>query len=241
MSFYLPNNTCQINGLPEIYEKVFGQIRNGTFVEVGAFDGETYSNTNFLADLGWRGLYIEPFNESFNLCFNRHYYNNVDVICCAIGTETREIELYQSFSHIIHTHSNEEQKVSYLSTTNLEQTKIVPQIEWSNHFGFKTHKVYQNTLENVLIEYNIPKNFDILVVDVEGNETDVLNSFSIEKWKPKMMIIELVDENKNFENFFDIIESSRSLRNKIINHGYIELYKDHINTIFIDKQLAIIN
>ena len=39
------------------------------------------------------------------------------------------------------------------------------------------------------------KNFDILVVDVEGNEEDVLNSFSIEEWRPKMMIIEIEDEN----------------------------------------------
>ena len=236
--FYNPSETCQIKDLGQIYEKIFGCTNTGTFVEVGAYDGESFSNTSCLADLGWRGLYIEPFCESFELCYNRHYYNNnTDAICCSIGTEVGEIELYQSFSHTIC--KDEEVKVSYLSTTNVNQTKIVPQIEWSNHFGFNTHKVQQYTLEQVLIEHNVPKNFDILVVDVEGNEEDVLNSFSIEEWRPKMMIIEIEDENHNYQKFPDFIESCKNLRKKIINYGYIEIYKDDINTIFIDIGLDI--
>jgi len=236
MSFYFPNYSCQIPNLAEIYEKVFGQICDGTFVEVGAFDGETFSNTNFLADLGWRGVYIEPYHKSFEYCLNRHRLNtNTDVICCAIGTEIGEVDLYQSFSYTVCQDSPVE--VAYLSTTNLEQTKIVPQIEWSNHFGFNKHKVFQNTLENVLIENNIPKNFDILIVDVEGNEKSVLNSFSIEEWKPKMMIIELQDENENFKSFTDFIEECKDLRKKIIDYGYIELYKDVVNTIFVDNNV----
>jgi len=236
--FYNPHQTCQIKELGQIYEKIFGCVNTGTFVEVGAFDGETFSNTSFLADLGWRGLYIEPFSQSFNFCFNRHYYNNnTNVICCSIGTEVGEINLYQSFSHTVYT--EEEFRHSYLSTTNLNQTKIVPQIEWSNHFGFETHKVQQYTLEQVLTEHNIPKNFDILVVDVEGNEKDVLNSFSIDEWRPKMMIIEIEDENHNFQKFPDFIENCKNLRMEIINYGYKELYKDDINTIFIDAGLDI--
>jgi FkbM family methyltransferase len=235
--FYNPHQTCQIKNLGQIYEKIFGCANTGTFVEVGAFDGEIFSNTSFLADLGWRGLYIEPFYESFKLCFNRHYYNNADVICCSIGTEVGEINFYQSFSHTIHT--EEETRLSYLSTTNLNQTKMVPQIEWSNHFGFETHKVQQYTLEQVLTEHSIPKNFDILVVDVEGNEEDVLNSFSIDDWRPKMMIIEIEDENDNYQKFPDFIEKCKNLRMKILNCGYKEIYKDDVNTIFIDAGLDI--
>jgi FkbM family methyltransferase len=234
--FYNPHQTCQIKNLDQIYEKVFGHINNGTFVEVGAYDGETFSNTSFLADLGWGGLYIEPFSKSFNLCFDRHYYNNPNVICCSIGTEVGETNFYQSFSHTI---QDEEVGVSFLSTTNLNQTKIVPEIEWSNHFGFETHKVQQYTLEQVLTEHNIPKNFDILVVDVEGNEEDVLNSFSIDEWRPKMMIIEIADENENYQKFPDFIENCKNLRSKIIKYGYKELYRDDINTIFIDAGLDI--
>ncbi|KAB7507993.1 hypothetical protein Anas_00609, partial [Armadillidium nasatum] len=34
---------------------------NGTFIEAGAYDGETFSNTlNLEKELGWSGLLIEP-------------------------------------------------------------------------------------------------------------------------------------------------------------------------------------
>lgn len=234
--FYKPNDTCQIKNLDQIYEKVFGQSTNGTFVEVGAYDGDWCSNTNFLADLGWKGLYIEPFDDSFKLCYNRHYYNNnTNVINCSIGSKEGEVTLYKSVSSA----HPEPWRFAYLSTTDLEQVELIPQIDWSHHIKFDEITCNQYTLQNVLIENNISKNFDILVVDVEGNEEDVLNSFSIEEWKPKMMIIELVDENSHYQKFSSIIEKNKNLRKKIITQGYKEIYKDDINTIFIDTGLDI--
>lgn len=236
MSFYIPNDTCQIKEIGNIYEKVFGQIFDGTFVEVGAFDGEWCSNTNFLGDLGWNGIYIEPYFPTYQQCFNRHYNNNVNVICCSVGTVEGEIELYQSFSH-----SNPTNKLgfSYLTTTNIHQTERIPQINWSNHVGFNKSTCQQYTLERILTENNVPKNFDILVVDVEGNEEDVINSFSIEVWKPKMMIIEIEDENRHYQKFTDFVENCKKFRTKILNYGYRQIYKDDINTVFIDTGLDI--
>ena len=78
-----------------------------------------------------------------------------------------------------------------------------------------------------------------MIVDVEGNERDVLNSFSINEWKPKMMIIEIEDENQNYQKFPDFIEKCKNLRMEIISYGYREIYKDDINTIFIDAGLDI--
>ena len=37
-----------------LLENFFRGKRGGVFVDVGAYDGETYSNTSCLADLGWR-------------------------------------------------------------------------------------------------------------------------------------------------------------------------------------------
>ena len=42
---------------------------------MGAFDGESYSNTSCLADLGWRGLYIEPVPTFAAGCRERHKQN----------------------------------------------------------------------------------------------------------------------------------------------------------------------
>jgi hypothetical protein len=56
--FYTLSATCQIQNLSWIYEMFFAHKKDGTFVEVGAFDGDYASNTSCLADMGWRGHYI---------------------------------------------------------------------------------------------------------------------------------------------------------------------------------------
>src|SRR5579862_1507541 len=60
-------------------------IKNGTFIEVGAFDGLRFSNTKLLEELcGWTGILIEP---SENL-FQKLRDNRPTARCfqCALGT-----------------------------------------------------------------------------------------------------------------------------------------------------------
>ena len=50
-----------------LYDNYFGDIQNGTFVELGALDGVLYSNTKFFEDtLNWSGILIEPHPFSAN-------------------------------------------------------------------------------------------------------------------------------------------------------------------------------
>ena len=77
------------------------------------------------------------------------------------------------------------------------------------------------TLDNMLEKYNCPFNFDVLVIDTEGTELDVLKGFSIDKWKPKMMIIELHE--------IDVIEVNKLME----KHNYKKIHEDSINTIFV--------
>src|SRR5262245_51740594 len=49
-----------------IWERFFRGKRNGVFVDVGAYDGETFSNSMFFERaMGWRGLCIEPLPSAF--------------------------------------------------------------------------------------------------------------------------------------------------------------------------------
>ena len=42
---------------------------NGFYIELGAFDGITQSNTYFFElNRGWKGILIEPSKTSFELC-----------------------------------------------------------------------------------------------------------------------------------------------------------------------------
>ncbi len=94
-------------------------------------------------------------------------------------------------------------------------------------------------LETVLLNYNIEPKFDLLCVDVEGQEYDVFNSFDLEYWKPKMIIVELEDEHSSFQQYEEYVSEVKNLRHKITAFGYTEIYRDKINTIFVEKNMPI--
>lgn len=217
MMYNIPSS-CQIRGLSEIYAKYFPDVKDGTFVEVGAYDGYEFSNTSCLSDIGWNGLYIEPIEEFYNRCLNRHMNNKVFIENCSVGTFEGEIEIYVNGA---------------VTTSSEKQIQTYYDVGWiTNH---NTRKCKQYRLDTLLKKYKISKNFDILVVDVEGNETDVFNSFNLEYWYPKMIIVELIDDHNTFKGDSDIVETNLKLREKISNSQYYEIYRDDINTIFVSE------
>jgi len=50
-------------GEDRILWQVFKRRHHGYFIEVGAYDGITLSNTYFLEQMGWTGLLVEPIPE----------------------------------------------------------------------------------------------------------------------------------------------------------------------------------
>ena len=219
---YKVSDTCQIENLDSIYKKYFGHPFKGFFVEVGAYDGETFSNTSCLADHGWKGIYVEPISQHCQQCLDRHKNNDVLVAQCSIGSEEKETDIYVCGG---------------LTTSNKKLVEMYSEIDWSKDYVFHEDKCTQIRLETLLNGQNVQPNFDLLVVDVEGNEESVFESFDLNYWKPKMLIVELIDEHQSFQRYTDHVEINRNIRNKILDSNYIEVYKDEINTIFVETAL----
>jgi FkbM family methyltransferase len=190
------------------------------FVEVGAFDGESFSNTSGLADIGWRGHYVEPVKSFFEACRLRHSRNNVDVHNLAISDQAGSIELNVG---------------SALSTASTETFYAYREMPWACQTEFLGEKsvVQALTLDAFLTSISASLGFDLLVVDVEGLEEKVFLGFSLKKWKPKMIIVELNDYHDSFSGHPNLQDSSRRVRKLIIDHGYMQTYCDEINTIFV--------
>lgn len=218
MSLYQPPPSCQIPDIGAKYERLFGRRTLGTFVEVGAYDGESFSNTCFLADIGWRGVYIEAHAGFAVTCALRHANNNVRVVPCAVGADAGLIEL-----HIGGT----------LTTTSERQVEVYEQIPWArgNHRGQK-NVVRQERLDMVLAALGISRDFDLLCVDVEGAEPEVFAGLN-ESWKPKVMIVEIEDEHPDLLKFEDVRARAVALRKTLVARGYREWWKDHINSIYV--------
>jgi FkbM family methyltransferase len=219
---YNISTSCQIPPLGNIYKKYFGETL-GTFVEIGAYDGESFSNTSCLADSRWSGVYVEPVYDFYIKCKERHKNNNIQVLNFAVGQEEKEIDLFVGEA---------------ITTTLAAQVARYSEIDWSRHVVFSNSKCKQITLESILRQSNIPIGFELLVIDVEGAEDAVVRSFDIDVWRPKMMIVELEDGHPSFANYKDHVDNHRCTRQYILNAGYSEVYRDTINTVFIHNTIC---
>lgn len=73
-----------------IAETLLAGKRNGVFVDVGAYDGETFSNTLHMERvLGWTGLAIEPQPRAFQLLQTRRTCATAN---CCVADYTGDVE-----------------------------------------------------------------------------------------------------------------------------------------------------
>jgi FkbM family methyltransferase len=219
---YIVDKECQVENLPEMYKRIFGLRRTGYFVEVGAMDGQSHSNTCGLADIGWHGLYIEATGHYAKKCWERHSKNKVQVLRRAISDHTGTLRLHLA---------------NALTTADPLCEKAYAEMDWSRD---SLHHEYEDvpctTLDQTLEEYRTPTGFDLLIIDVEGHEEQVLKGFSILKWQPKMIIIEIEDEHPDFlalHNAEEFLERFRRIRKTIEDAGYVLMYKNKINSVYV--------
>jgi FkbM family methyltransferase len=217
-AYYQVSPSCQIPNLSFLYELMLGRRTEGKFVEIGAFDGITYSNTSCLALAGWSGWYVEPVPTSATACRRRYAsMPAIDVDELAIGAEEGEAEIFLG---------------GELSTPDDKTMNEYREVRWAKG-KFRTRdrvRVRQVTLDQYLTMRSVPVDFDLLVVDVEGYEPSVFQGFTLGRWLPKMMIVELADAHPD-------LEASRNTHAQVLldvlQHGYITVYKDAINTVLV--------
>lgn len=222
--YYTASATCQIPNLGGKWQALFGERGQGTFVEVGAYDGESYSNTSCLADVGWGGLYIEPVPEFAEKCRRRHAANSkVTIVEVAASDAAGEAEL-----HIGDT----------LTTLSEAQVADYSEIDWAKglHQG-QSRKITTERLDTILEKAAIKPGFDLLVVDVEGLEAKVFAGFTIERWKPKVVLVELEDQHPDFKSNERVRSGALEVRRQLEQAGYNIYYRDIINSIYVDGRV----
>ncbi|MEJ2122308.1 MAG: hypothetical protein P8Z76_16730 [Alphaproteobacteria bacterium] len=95
-SFAISRSGRSYYGLNELDRKItqFLPQTEGTFVELGAFDGFTQSNTLSFEKKGWRGVLIEPVPEAFKACAaNRPLAKVFNCACVAATDQRTEIDI----------------------------------------------------------------------------------------------------------------------------------------------------
>lgn len=162
-----------------LVENFFKNNQMGFFVDIGAHDGISFSNTYYLEKLGWDGVAIEPNPEVFSLLERNR---NCNIFNCAICGKPG----VQKFRVI----SGYSQMLSGLlkKYDNHHQERISKEINL--HGGkYSDIDIECNTLSGIL--QKIGKNYiDYLSIDVEGAEYEILTSIDFQKINIKLISVE---------------------------------------------------
>lgn len=141
-----------------VYNRYFKEKRNGVFLEMGAFDGVTYSNTKFFEDtLGWTGVLIEPIPDKYRQC--KLYRPRSIVHNCIVSESAEPLEIYE----------NGAVSSVKINTTPYHFTG------WHKALNPQVIRVPCRRLDDILHEANI-SHIDFWSLDVEGSEYDVLKT-----------------------------------------------------------------
>jgi FkbM family methyltransferase len=223
---YKPTTSCGQIGLVlhKIYQNVLGYKKDGVFVEVGANDGKTGSFTYNLATLGWKGIYCEPISEIYNLCVENHK-QHVNTICLNVGCGSKEEELEITVANT-------------LSTIDSEMLEMYKNTNWAKSTlrNSYTTKVKIKKLDSLLEDNKIEPNFDVFILDVEGYEEEVLKGFSLDYYKPKIVVIEIPDQHPDFIHNQKFLEKCSRIR-RVLNTNYKLVIKDIVDNVYIRNDL----
>ncbi|MBL4619090.1 MAG: FkbM family methyltransferase [Marinicaulis sp.] len=162
----------------------------GTFVELGAFDGQKQNNSLYFERLGWRGILIEPNPESAALCRkNRPLAKVFECACIASDDPRTEVELITCGLMTI---------VNGARGDAAAEEKWISRGEQVQSIQRGTAIVKARTLQSILDEAEI-KHVDLFILDVEGFEISVLKGLDFHRNAPAWIVVEdnYVDDVSN--------------------------------------------
>ena len=149
-----------------------GSFFRGFFVEVGAADGITFSNSLSLEKhFGWQGILVEP---------SRSYL-----------TDLKRNRAARIISHAV---SNSPGEVVFEERNDGLYSSLYG-VGQSSRSVNSRYNVKSLTLTQILERCDAPQIIDLLTIDTEGNEVDVIRGLSFSRWRFKVICVE---HNYNF-------------------------------------------
>jgi FkbM family methyltransferase len=158
----------------------------GFFVEAGAYDGYTESNTYYLERFrGWTGVLVEPVHEYYRRALRERPRSAV-VHCALVPPEQAgeqiRIRHAGTMSIVEGARGSDGKDEAYLASALL--------------FAEDGYDAWApgRTLSDVLDELNVPE-VDLLSLDLEGFESRALEGLDLERHRPRHILVEVQDES----------------------------------------------
>jgi FkbM family methyltransferase len=164
----------------------FGGFK-GTFLDIGANDGKTLSNSYALVERQWTGVCVEASPKAWDRLHKLHGWqtgNGIQLINVAVGSYDGEIELNES-GELLGTGD-----VALVSSTRQDEMD-----RWvSLKMPFEKVTVPVVTFKT-LLERCLYSEFEFLTIDIEGMEPEVVPQIDFTTIGVRMAIIEWNGKN----------------------------------------------
>ncbi|MDQ6679906.1 MAG: FkbM family methyltransferase [Pseudomonadota bacterium] len=146
---------------------------NGYFVEFGATNGVSDSNTHLLEkEFGWTGILAEP-ARCWQEALRRNRSGHVETRCVWSASDQ--------------TLTFNEVDVAALSTIDTYSSQDMHREARTNG---NTYEVQTISLQDLLEKYAAPSEIDYLSVDTEGSEFEILSNFDFDRYRFKVISCE---------------------------------------------------
>jgi len=210
---------------------IFKKNSNGIFIDIGANDGITFSNTYFFEKKGWSGICIEPIPEVFEKLKKNRKCNCI----CGVMSE-KNIE----FSEFLHVTGASEMLSGILDKYDNDHLERIEKDIKNNNEKKEIIKV-QNFNFNKIIKFT---HIDYLTIDTEGSEFDILKTINFSNFEIKVISIENDYKNNNINDFlknnnFKYLTTIGS-DEIYLNKNFLNLIKNRLTTNLLIYYLKIL-
>ncbi|MGE0669671.1 MAG: FkbM family methyltransferase [Parachlamydiales bacterium] len=192
-----------------VHETFFPENTDGVFVDIGAYDGVTYSNSYFFEkDLGWKGICIEPNPAAFEKLIQAR--KSVCYQTCI--SDKKAVAKFVKLTGRCEMLSGLSAKYdpSHVKRIEKEMAK----------FGGEKEEIEVPTLTlNEIADQEGIKRIDFLSIDTEGGEFDILKSIDFSKLDIDVITIENNYQDPNF-------------RQHLARQGYVFIKKLHCDEVY---------
>jgi FkbM family methyltransferase len=172
---------------------ILDRKRDGYFIEFGATNGVSLSNTYLLENqFGWTGMLAEPDTQWHEELINNR--GKAEIVKKCVYTQDNLVMKFFS--------SGQGELSTLKNYTHNEANVSRWHIEARNAHG---REIEVETVSlNTLAQSTHPKVIDYISIDTEGSEYPILSAFDFEKFRPKIFTVEhnFTETNNKLDQLF---------------------------------------